>query len=284
MAGGRVKAIFSPKGRKVGEGDTLAAVESSPLIQTWVKTGLALIEARQGMIMLERWYREGRVSRGEYEEADRRLASLRKAYFAAKEDLARAYLIAPVGGRVIDWFVSVGDTVEVGQPVVLLANIDPQAIARVGLAERDYYFIEEGDSAIVTTLEEVGLPLDGVVQSKGMSESVTGLPFSADILFENPGGAITIGERISATITGKRTMKAVLIPKDALVDRQGGEASVFLTDSKAEFAVRRHVVLGPEVGHNIIIDKGLRKGDRLIIHGQDRLKNGRRIMIIQANP
>lgn len=281
LTDGQLSAIQAPPGKKVAKGDTLASLTSGILIRQWVQNGLALIEARQNLIELENRLNAGLIAEEEYRKARGRTDALRDVYFSAKSALGKAVLLAPIGGRVIEWYVSPGDMTAAGNPVVLLAELDPIAIARVGLSEREYYQIQEDDSAAVIGLNRLDLPLKGLVVSKGLAEAVTGLPFSADVRFENPGGAIGVGEGVSVTIMGKRSEKAILIPKNAVLDRQDNEGSVFLTDAKGLFAVRRHVVLGPEVGLNVIVDKGVRTGERLIVHGQERLKNGSRVIVVQ---
>jgi RND family efflux transporter MFP subunit len=281
LAGGRIAAAYVSEGKRVSRGDILAALDGTSLTQAWVQAGLKLIEARKNLLRMQRLSEEGKISKAKCDEEERRTAFLRESYFEAKSARRKANLIAPFDGRIIDWFVTRGDSAALGQAVVIIAELDPLALARVGLPESDYYRVQVGDSAVVVPTDVLGLPLSGTVKSKGLAGDVAGLPFSADVLFENPGGVAGVGTRVSATITTKRRQKVVLVPRDALVDRQDGSASVFLTDEKAEIALRRHVILGPELGRNIIIDKGLRGGERLIIHGQDRLRHGERIVLMR---
>ena len=277
-AGGKIAAIHKPEGSRVAEGDTIATLCNPPLTREWVKRGLALIEERNTLYAMKKAREKGQVNRSEYYEQRRRTGILREAYFSANTALYHADLIAPFSGRVVDWYVSVQDSVVLGQPVVLLVETEPSATARVGLSEEDYFHTQVGDSAVVRLADEPGLPLEGTVSSRGLVGGIAKLVYSADILFENPGGIAHIGTRVSVKINQKYEEKAILIPTDALVDRGDGSASVFLTDSKDKFAVRRHVVLGPEIGQKIIIDKGLRVDERVIIHGHNRLEHGTRII------
>lgn len=280
LAGGRIADIHRLKGKRAAKGESLASLEREPLTRAWVRTGLDLIAARSKLYRMEKLLEEGKVSQAEYQEEERRTSILREIYFQAKADRQRADLIAPFNGRVLSWLVSPGDSVAVGQTVVLFGEVDPRALAKANLSEADFYRIQVGDSALVVPRDVMGLPLAGRVESKGLAESVAGQPFTVDILFENPGGAVGVGTEVNVTISTKFQQRVVLIPKDALIDRQDDDASVFLTDPKGKFAVRRHVVLGPDLGNNVIVDKGLFGGERLIVHGQDLLKDGARIVLM----
>jgi RND family efflux transporter MFP subunit len=279
---GVIDTIDKAEGDRVVEGDTLASLDSTSLTHSWVKWGLELIVERQKFERMEALRERGNVNETEYKNQDHKVTSLKEVYFNAKYARLDRFLIASFSGTILNWYASVGDSVKSGRPVVFLVDIDPSALARVGLTEDDYHQVELGDSAVVVPLDTLELPLLGVVQSRGLATDLSELPFCADVIFENPGGLVPFGTRVTATIRSKQTGKAVMIPKDALVDRQDGSASVFLTDRRAKFAVRRHVDLGPEVGFDIIIEKGLRGGERLIIHGQDRLKHGSPIILLSS--
>lgn len=279
---GVIETIDKAEGNRVVQGDTLASLDSTSLTHNWVKWGLELIVERQKLERMEELRERGNVNETGYKQQDHKVASLKEVYFNAKYARLERFLIAPFSGTILDWYASVSDSVKLGRPVVFLADIDPSALARVGLTEDDYHQVEIGDSAVVVPLDTLELPLLGVVQSRGLTTGLSESPFCADIIFENPGGLVPFGTRVTATIRSKQTGKAVMIPKDALVERQNGSASVFLTDRRAKFAVRRHVDLGPEVGFDVIVEKGLRGGERLIIHGQDRLKHGSPIILLSS--
>jgi membrane fusion protein (multidrug efflux system) len=280
LASGRIFRIFYDLDQRVEKGETIALLDTELLTRAWVENGLKLIAARQGMSELEIELENNLISQADYDEAEAETELLADIYLNAKAALQNPALIAPFSGRIIEQYTSPGENITAGEPMFLLANVDPKAIARVDLQEADYYHIEVGDEVTVTPQDQWGLPLQGIINSKELSDAATGLFYSAEILFENPGGSAELGVRVSAAITGDYQQRVIVIPQDALVDREPTEASVFLTDSKGKFALRRHVLLGPEMGHKIIIIKGLLAGERLILQGQQRLMHGSRIVIL----
>jgi RND family efflux transporter MFP subunit len=277
---GPIAAINVAEGARVQQGDTLGSLDSTALTRSWVQWGLELIVERQKFERMQERYERTEIREKGFDEQEKIVASLKNIYFNTKGARVSRYLTAPFTGRIFELNASPGDTATPGEPVILLVDMDPFAMARSGLSEEDYYQVEAGDSAVVVPLDTLELPLAGVVRSRGLSRELSDLPFSVDILFENPGGIVSMGMRVAVTIRSQQRERTILIPQDALVGRSERSASVFLTDRTARFAVRRHVDLGAEVGFNIIIEKGLLGGERLIIHGQDRLKHGSPIVLL----
>lgn len=281
MASGTVSQIASPEGARVQLGDTLATLDFSLLTQEWVRRGLQLISERKRLAELNAAYQRGEISREEYESTKKKVALLVDIYYNAKSARRHFALTAPWKGRVVTWQVTQGSRVKAGQAAVIIADFDPQAIAQVHLTEAEYHRIQKGDSAVVVPIDKYDLPLGGVVHEKYLTDEPTGSPFAADILFENPGGAVPLGTEVTANIIGQWKEQTILIPKEALVEREGPDATVFLTDPKGKFAVRRRVLVGPEIGDQVIIDKGLGDGERLIVFGQSHLEQGTHILILQ---
>jgi membrane fusion protein (multidrug efflux system) len=254
---GPIATIMVEEGDRVLKGDTLGSLDSTALTRSWVQWGLELIVERQKFERMQERYERTGIRENGFDEQEKIVASLKDIYFNTKGARTKRFLIAPYSGRIFELNASVGDPATPGEPVILLVDMDPFALARAGLSEDDYYQVEVGDSTIVVPLDTLELPLTGVVRSRGLSREVSDLPFSVDILFENPGGILSMGMRVAVSIRSQKRERAVLVPQDALVDRSERSASVFLTDRK-----------------------GLRGGERLIIHGQDRLKHGSPIVLL----
>jgi len=278
--GGTVAYILYKEGDRVSPGSTLASLDIQRLTRAWVETGLELINSRQRVIQLGEQFKQGSISENQFRDEEAKKELLADFYYYAKDALKYPLITAKFSGRIDKWFVAVGDSVPAGSPVVFVVEIDPQAMTKMGLTEDDYFHVGEGDSAVVNSTGELELPLKGVITRKGLADDGSDLPFYAEIVFENPGGILKMGDRVSISIAGDITEKVVLIPQDAVIERQGNSGSVFVTSAKNNFAVRRHVELGPEIGFDILIDKGLHRGDLIITHGQKNLKHGSRIAIL----
>jgi RND family efflux transporter MFP subunit len=90
--------------------------------------------------------------------------------------------------------------------------------------------------------------------------------------FPNPGGILRPGQfaRVQAVL---ETLKGALtIPQQAVTELQGTyQVAVIGDDSKAEL---RSVTVGPRVGSEWVIRKGLDPGDRVVMEGLQKVRNG----------
>ncbi|MFH1862613.1 MAG: hypothetical protein ABH878_07345 [bacterium] len=244
---GKVDSIYVIAGQRVKEGEVLASLHHSP-----------------------------ESIRQQKKRNSQRLAQQR-----SETDESELFLLrAPFYGRILRLLWAEGDSVTAGQCVVILAEMDPFAVARVYLGEDNYFRLQPGDSAIVTPLNETPIPLHGTVAALGISDQTEEAPFWVEVRFENPGGMAPSGRSVNVRIISSHSEKAILIPTGALVDHHDNTASVFLITDKRQFAVRRHVELGPEINDRTIINKGLYGGETLVVYGQNRLSVGTRVYVV----
>ena len=120
------------------------------------------------------------MAQEERSEALKGKASEAKAEFAAaKEKLAAAVLVSPVSGVVVKVAGKVGDTVEAGQPLIMVVEPDRMWVeARVG--EADYKYIRSGQPVSLKAEAFPQQSFSGKVTGLGVSFSseVGGLPDS----------------------------------------------------------------------------------------------------------
>lgn len=91
-------------------------------------------------------------------------------------------------------------------------------------------------------------------------------------VFPNPGNILRPGQfaRVRATIRTKKD--ALLVPQRAVTELQGSyQVAVVGSDNKVEI---RPVAVAERVGAEWIIDKGLKSGERVIVEGTQRVRQG----------
>ena len=95
--------------------------------------------------------------------------------------------------------------------------------------------------------------------------------------FKNPNEIIRPGQfaRIRANIGIEKN--AILVPQKAVKELQGkASITVLLANNKVE---SKSVVVGDKVGDYWIVKEGLKKGDKVIYEGYQKVRNG-----MQVNP
>lgn len=90
--------------------------------------------------------------------------------------------------------------------------------------------------------------------------------------FPNPDMLLVDQQLVSVIIESKEAQKHLVIPQDALLlDQQG--SYVFTVEADDKVAVRR-IVTGAQQGLSLVVEKGLNLGDRVIVAGQQKVRNG----------
>jgi membrane fusion protein, multidrug efflux system len=88
----------------------------------------------------------------------------------------------------------------------------------------------------------------------------------------NPDHLLHAGEFARVQVTTLQDPDAIMLPQRAIQDLQGKNYVWTLNaEGKAE---QRDVVMGPRIGENWLVEKGLKVGDRVIVDGVQRLRPG----------
>jgi membrane fusion protein (multidrug efflux system) len=88
----------------------------------------------------------------------------------------------------------------------------------------------------------------------------------------NPDRLLHAGEFARVQVTTLQDPDAIVLPQRAIQDLQG-KNYVWVINSAGK-AEQRDVLMGPRIGENWLVAKGLNVGDRVIIDGVQRLKPG----------
>jgi RND family efflux transporter MFP subunit len=211
------------------------------------------------------------------QEAELALAQMRGGAAAGPVAGASTVLRAPLSGVVTHRFLNPGDMADPASPVLEIA--DSRRLDLVAsLPEEEGMRVRAGMLARV----RVGaLTRESRVLSVGQVDPQTGL-LPVRIPVDNADARLRSGAFAQAAIVVSTDPQAVLIPKSAVVNREG-KTLVFVagTDGKAH---AREVALGAEEGTRVAVQRGVQPGERVIRAGQYALPDGAPITLAQGAP
>jgi len=103
-------------------------------------------------------------------------------------------------------------------------------------------------------------------------------------LFDNPELVLLPGTFVTVIIERKEAKEAVLIPQAAVLTDQGGYY-VLIVDAENKVQVRR-IETGQRFGANWAVEKGLESGERIILHGVQKVRPGIEVKpeVVEATP
>ena len=279
---GVVREVLAEEGAAVAAGDPLIRIDDSIL-----RSQVAEAEARAALAG-ETWERRRRLfeedrvgSELAYLEARYQAEQASAGLAALRERLARTTVTAPIPGILERREVEIGVMVSPGAPVARIVEIDPVRVTG-GVPERFAAEVKPGSEAVVRFDVLAGETYGGRVGYVGATVNPRNRTFEAELRLPNPGLAIKPEmvaniEILTGTIPG-----AIVVPQESLVRAEEGFVAFVVGRDPAagEVAELREVTIGPAQRDLVVIEEGLRPGDRLIVLGQNLVVGGDRVRVV----
>lgn len=209
---------------------------------------------------------------------------------AAEMELSGTRVEAPICGYVSERKADVGtfvgssgksllativnsDTVQIEFSMTSLDYLNSKA-RNVNLGQRDE--TRNWDPSVTVTLADGSIyPLRGLVDFADPRVDPKTGTFSVRAEMPNPDHTLLPGEFTKVKLLKDVRKQAIAIPAKALeVEKGGAYVYVVKPDSIVE---RRYVETGPEVANAVIIERGLVKGENIIVEGYQKVKHGQKV-------
>jgi membrane fusion protein (multidrug efflux system) len=233
------------------------------------------------------------ISKQEYDDAltvqqqtGADVASAKAALETARLNLGYATVTAPISGRIGRALVTEGALVGQGEatPLAMIQQIDP---IYVNLTQSSTELLRLKQALASGRLKSAGQGLakvtliteDGVIYSHSgkllfsdltVDESSGAISMRAE--FPNPERALLPGMYVRARLEQAVNDQAITVPQQAVIRGTDG-ASVLVVGPDGKVA-SQPVETGAEQENKVIISKGLKAGDRIIVEGFQKTKAG----------
>jgi membrane fusion protein, multidrug efflux system len=213
-----------------------------------------------------------------YEEALADVDANKANLNLAEINLGYTEIKAPISGRIGKAAETEGSLVgPSGDPLALLVSQDPMQVAWPVPDRHFTHLTSEGkgaDSVVVKLrlADDSVYSLPGkIIYAEPSANSATNT-VTVRAEFENPKFRLVDQMLVTVLIEKKQKDERLVMPQDALLlDQQG--AYVYAVDDKDKVELRR-IRTGDQRGLNIIIDEGLKAGDRVIVSGLQKVRKG----------
>jgi cobalt-zinc-cadmium efflux system membrane fusion protein len=277
---GRVARVLVVEGDNVAEGQTLAELDSSLLLDQLHQAEAAVAQAKANVdnarLAAER--EEGLLARGissrkEVEDARTQLAvntallkQAEAALATATYQVARSLVRAPFAGTVVKRFVGVGEQVDgtAAQPVAEVARIETLELlgsvpaGRLSEAKRNEAFTFETNAASGTRFTARVTAILPAVDPATNNGTVR-------IRIENSQRLLKLGEFLSINLPLKPGDRRLLVPRQSIYPDESGAPHVYkVVGDDAEFVP---VQVGIQTNDRAEILSGIQEGDTVIVNG-----------------
>lgn len=296
---GKILSLPVVKNQRVKKGDVIARLDPKNF-EDRVATAKAALERDQESLARYRKVAANAVSKEEVSRVEAQVKTSQAAYDSAKRDLERTVLTAPFDGVVADTFPTELDVVAVGSKVALI--LDTREIAvEVSLPETIVIRSKMMDTVDGSTNEISRVVFDSypgrsfpsrmdeftaVADSRTQTYKLTFKLANVPELVLLPGMSATVfvdGKDYVYRDTNLHA--AVAVPGSAVaVDDKGGYFvwKVETTSEEGVYTVRKAPIeVASRVGTDVVVNKGVKPGDRIATAGVHLLNEGRRVTLLK---
>ena len=208
-------------------------------------------------------------------EAQTRLRQAESLFEIAKKNLSDCALYAPFDGVVGERRASAGETVLPGVPVMNLLQIGTVKV-RFSVPEQEIAAIG-ADSRMRITVPALG---DRTFQAGKIEKGAVANPaahtYDVRAALANAGGELLPGMVCRVEVSPAGAAEQIALPVRAV--QQAGDGSRFVWTVRGDSAVRTTVTTGRLVNNAVVLEDGVRSGDRIVVDGMQKIGEGSKVV------
>jgi membrane fusion protein (multidrug efflux system) len=277
QAEGVVTAVHVREGDRVTAGQLLVELDRRELEAEMAQATAALEEAEATLKRVSSLRSDGLISEQELDSAQaaQRIAAAKVE--ALRTRLSFTRIVAPVSGVVVSRKVEVGNLASSRSPLFELAS-GSGLLLRVPVSELEVVKLDAGDPATVTVDALPNVTLAAHIQRLFPAADSASRQVTVELKIDNPPPAVRYGFLARAHLVVERIPEALTVPEEAV--QRGSEGS-FVWAVADGVAQMRQVKVGDRLDGRALIDSGLAAGDRVVVQGTARLRDG---LEVKAKP
>ncbi|WFR99136.1 efflux RND transporter periplasmic adaptor subunit [Rhizobium tumorigenes] len=305
QVGGIIRSRNFKEGSEVKQGDILYEIDSRPY-QASFDSAVAALQKAQGALpsaqaKLDRYKglsQQNAVSQQDFDDANSALlqakadvASAQASLETARINLDYTKIRAPIDGRVDASTVTVGALVTADQTTALttINKLDPMNVDVTQSSTNLLKFrraVDEGrlktsgdNVAVHLTLEDGSTYKEtGKFQFANATVAETVGTISVRVIFPNPDRTLLPGMYVRANIEEGVAPNSFLVPQRAVTRNTKGEPTAMFVTPEGKVQART-LVVQRSYGNSWLVSEGLKDGDRVIIEGGQRVKDGQDVNV-----
>jgi RND family efflux transporter MFP subunit len=284
------------EGSVVAKGDPLFEIDARPLEAALAQSNAQLAQAQAQLgkadLDVKRYTplaRDKAISQEELDDAvqtrlvaEAQVASARAAVDQARLNLDFTRVVSPVDGIAGLVQAQIGDlvgpatgiltTVSTVDPIKAYFPISEQAYLEFRRREPDAPSIPKGTEFQLVLSDGTIYPLKGEFFAIDRQVDTNTGTLRVAALFSNPKGLLRPGQfaRVRAVVNVEKD--ALLVPSRALTELQGSYQLATLDTANTVHIVT--VKIGPQAGSQTVVETGLHPGDRVVVEGIQKVREG----------
>ena len=207
----------------------------------------------------------------------------------AELNVAYTHIVSPVTGRVGLRLVDPGNYLQPSDAngIVVITQIDPISVVFTtpeSNLQRISARLDFGAKLPVTVLDRgnVHALATGTLTTFDSQIDVTTGTIKMRSTFDNPKGVLFPNQFVNVRLLVDTMSGVTLAPNAAIQLGASGDFVYLLKDDLT--VAKRDVAIGPADGKHTVITSGLTAGDKVVIDGVDRLRDGAKVKVVDQAP
>ena len=213
--------------------------------------------------------------RSNMETAQADVARAKSELIAAKTDLERTTIKAPFSGRVVSQSIQPGEFAQTGSPIVRLVDTQSLEVS----AQVPAALVQP--LAAGTALDVTGFGKTVIAQLRALVPVGDEISRTMEVRIKLPNADFLVGSPVRVTLPTAEPKQVLAIPRDAIILRPNSQY-VFVVDEQNK-AHRQEVELGFAQEDLIEVIGDLTTGDKVIVRGGERLRDGQSVRFDQSS-
>ncbi len=297
---GILKTTYVQEGQYVRAGDPLYLIDPRPYQAALDRAKAALLKDEAALeyakITLERYKEVANkdyISKLNYEQYQANVQAAEGQVLSDKADIEAAELnvewcrpVSPVTGKISQSIIDIGNLVVANDPnfITDVRQIEPIQVF-FNIPQRDFVRVQDAQKSgtlkfLAILPQHSDRPREGeIFFVDNHIDQTTGTVLLKGQA-KNDDEFLWPGEYVQVKLQLKTQKNAILVPEEAVQIGQEGPF-VYLYDANTSTVEYRKVTKGPKLNHSIVIDAGVKKGDKVITKGTVNLRPGSKVYLPQ---
>ena len=193
--------------------------------------------------------------------------------------LQNTQIVAPFSGEIVRRNVDNGALLSSSTTLVTLVHLETLKVV-ANVLEKDIAFVKPGMKAKILTEAYPEKPFEGTVVRINKALDLATRTLQAEINIPNPGRLLKPGMFAKVELALAEKPEALVIPREAVLE-EGGKRTVFVVEGNQ--ALRKPIITGIEQDQVIEVVEGLKDGDKVVVRGQESLRDRSTIRVVEGS-
>ena len=277
---GTVKTVHVALGQHVSKGELIATLDPISIQSSYNAAKASLEQAEDAYRRMKELHDKGSLPEMQWVEVQSKLQQARAMEEIAGKNLRDCKLYAPFSGVIAEKTVEVGQNVTPAIPVFKLVTANLLKV-KIAIPETEIAGISLAQKAEVAVPALGDRKFSGVIVEKGIVAHPLSRSYDVKIRVENSGEDLMPGMVTEVTLDENTSASSeqCIIPAHIVQLDENNRSFVWI---EKEGKARKCVVdCGDFTANGIRIVSGLKKGDRIIVEGQQKVCEGTNLTFLE---